>query len=80
MEQVVGFEPACPAWRAGVLTPIRYLQKTGEPLLARHNVRLVGRRPRNIIFTSPDNPANLFADDAEESEKALGRWLPSIHF
>lgn len=26
------------------------------------------------------NPANLFADDAEESGKALGRWLPSIHF
>lgn len=34
MEQVAGFEPACPAWRAGVLTPIRYLQKTGEPSLS----------------------------------------------
>ena len=34
VERAAGFEPACPAWRAGVLTPIRYLQKTGEPSLS----------------------------------------------
>lgn len=36
--------------------------------------------PKHYLYSHLTIPANLFADDAEESEKALGRWLPSIHF
>mgnify|MGYP006928870097 FL=1 len=46
-------------------------KKRVNPLLARHDVRLVGRHPRNIIFVPLSDSANLCVDDTKESGKAF---------